>query len=137
MEPARIVTELSAIRGRGPCTDAERRGGGAGARRRAGGRPRRPQWAAIWLLHALLALAGSVVSVDQPEIGLGVAAVAALSGLGELTGRFRLLALLWPRRATQNVVAPAPDEASPVKLIVTAPYDAARAASGTARGLGR
>ena len=145
MEPARIVTELSTIRGRGPCTDAERRAARALGRqlRELGRRPRtetfwvRPQWAAIWLVHALLGVAGSVLSVDQPEIGLGLAAVAALSGLGELTGRFRLVALLWPRRATQNVVASPPDEAAPVKLIVTAPYDAARTATGAARTLGR
>jgi hypothetical protein len=145
MDPAGIVTELTAISGRGACTDAERRAARALARRlrELGRRPRfetfwvRPQWAAIWLVHALLGVAGSVVSVDRPGVGLGLAAVAALSGLGELTGRFRLVALLWPRRATQNVVAPPPDEAAPVKLIVAAPYDAARSAGGTARALGR
>lgn len=145
MEPAGIVTELTAIPGRGPCTDAERRAARALARRlrELGRRPGtetfwvRPQWAAIWLVHALLGIAGSVLSVDSPEVGLGIAGAAALSGLGELTGRVRTIALLWPRRATQNVVVPPPDERAPVKLIVTAPYDAARPATGTARALGR
>jgi hypothetical protein len=48
----------------------------------------------------------------------------------------RLLALLWPRRATQNLVAPPPDERAPVKLIITAPYDAARTTTGAAKTLG-
>ena len=145
MDAHEIVRELTAIPGRGPCTDAERRAARAVARRLRdlGRRPRtetfwvRPQWAAIWFVHALLGLAGSLVSVEQPEVGLGIAGVAALSGLGELTGRFRLLALLWPRRATQNLVSPPLDEAAPVKLIVAAPYDAPRRASDVARALGR
>ncbi|HEX8206663.1 MAG TPA: hypothetical protein VF587_11450, partial [Solirubrobacteraceae bacterium] len=140
MDPAEIVAELTAMRGRAPCTDAERRAGRAlGARLRGLGRRARtetlwvrPQWAAIWLVHALLGIAGSVISVDQPEIGLGIAGLAALSGLGELTGRARVVALLWPRRATQNLVVPPPDERAPVKLFVTAPYDAARQATGAA-----
>ncbi|HEV2812358.1 MAG TPA: hypothetical protein VGW10_03820, partial [Solirubrobacteraceae bacterium] len=141
MDPAGIVRELTAIPGRGPCSDAERRAGRALARRlRAAGRRARtetlwvrPQWAAIWLVHALLGIAGSIVSVDAPVVGLVVAGVAALSALGELTGRARLLALLFPRRATQNLVAAPPDERSPVRLVVTAPYDAARTATGAAR----
>ena len=48
----------------------------------------------------------SVVSVDAPGGRARASpAVAALSALGELTGRVRVLALLWPRRATQNVVS--------------------------------
>jgi hypothetical protein len=145
MDPVEIARELSAVPGRGPCTDAERRAARALSRRlRAAGRRARtetlwvrPQWAAIWLVHAVLGIAGSVVSVDQPEVGLGIAAAAALSGLGELTGRARVLALLWPRRATQNLVASPHDERAPVKLIVTAPYDAARAATGPVRALAR
>ncbi|HEX8120844.1 MAG TPA: hypothetical protein VF549_06190 [Solirubrobacteraceae bacterium] len=139
------MRQIAEIERRGACTDAERRAGRAlAARLRAmGRRPRsetvwvRPQWAAIWLVHALLGIAGSVVSVDQPELGLGIAGVAALSALGEVTGRVRVLALLWPRRATQNLVAAPPDERAPVKLIVTAPYDAARTTTGAARMLSR
>ena len=145
MDPLATVTELTAERGRGPCTDAERRAARALAKhlRALGRRPAtetiwvRPQWAAIWLVHALLAIAGSVVSVDSPAVGLALVGAAALSALGELTGRLHTIALLWPRRATQNVIARAPDERAPVKLIVTAPYDAARTSTGTARALGR
>jgi hypothetical protein len=143
MEPAEITRELAAIAGRGPCTDAERRAARALARRlrAAGRRPRtetvwvRPQWPWIWLLHAVLGIAGSVVSVDSPVVGLSIAGAAALSGLGELTGRARVVALLWPRRATQNLVSGPPDDRAPVKLIVAAPYDAARSATGAARML--
>ncbi|HEX2084446.1 MAG TPA: hypothetical protein VHF89_02075 [Solirubrobacteraceae bacterium] len=144
MDPAEIVRELEGFSGRSACSEAERRAARAlGRRLRAlGRRPRtetlwvRPQWAAIWLLHVLLGIAGSVVSVDHPEVGLAVTGAAALSALGELTGRLRLLALLWPRRATQNLVAAPPDERAPVKLVVTAPYDARRTATGVLRALG-
>jgi hypothetical protein len=145
MDPGRIMRQIAEIERRGACTDAERRAGRAlvAQLRATGRRPRtetvwvRPQWAAIWLLHALLGIAGSVVSVDRPEVGLAIAGVAALSGLGEVTGRARVLALLWPRRATQNLVAAPPDENAPVKLIVTAPYDAPRTATGAGRMLSR
>jgi hypothetical protein len=144
MDPVAILRELTAVPARGACTDAERRAARALARRlrELGRRPRtetlwvRPQWAAIWLVHALLGIAGSVVSVDRPEVGLGIAAAAAASALGEVTGRVRIVALLWPRRATQNLVSGPPDERAPVKLIVTAPYDAARTATPAARWLG-
>lgn len=145
MDPAAILRELTSIRGRGACTDAERRAARTLARHlRQGGRRAktetlwvRPQWAAIWLAHAVLGIAGAVLSVDATAVGFGIATGAALSALGELTGRARVLALVWPRRATQNVVAAPPDGRAPVKLIVTAPYDAARTATGAARSLSR
>jgi hypothetical protein len=139
---ARIVTELVGVGPRGACSDAERRAARLLAREleRLGRRSRtetvwvRPQWPVIWLLHALLGVAGSVVSVDAPAVALGILAFAAVSAVVELSGRATLLGLLLPRRATQNVVSESPDRA-PVRLVVTAPYDAPRALTAFARPL--
>jgi hypothetical protein len=144
VEPARIVDELAAEGGRAACTDAERRAARLLARHlKAMGRQARletlwvrPQWAATWLLHAVLGIAGSVISVEAPAIGLGLAAFAAVSALAELNGRIPVLSLLWPRRATQNVVSRGPGDA-PVRLLVAAPYGAPRARTGFVRALTR
>lgn len=136
MDPSGIVDALRAVGPRSACSDGERRAAKLLARelRAAGRRPRtetfwvRPQWPAVWLVHALLGLAGSVVSVSAPAVGLGLAGAAALSALVELGGRARALSLLWPRRATQNVRSDGFGDA-PVRLLVTAAYDAPRSPS--------
>lgn len=141
---ARVLTELVAVGPRRACSDAERRAARLLARelRAQGRRPRtetvwvRPQWPVLWLLHALLGIAASVVSVDAPAVGLGLAAFAALSALVELSGRARVLSLLLPRRATQNVIAESPDRGE-VRVIVTAPYDAPRRHTAFVRPLAR
>ena len=139
------LARLAAIDGRSAGTDAERRAARAlAAELRAGGREAhvetiwvRPRWALAHALHALVALAGSVVSVDRPELGLGLAAAALVSLVGDLSGRLYLARLLTQRRATQNVVSPAPGElearaargapAVPrVRLVVTAALDMPR-----------
>ena len=140
MDPARIVTDLLAVGPRGSCTDAERRAARLLSRalKESGRRPRietvwvRPQWSWLWLLHATLGIAGSVASVDAPVTGLVIVAVAAVSAIATLTGRLTLLGLLWPRRATQNVVSRDTREA-PVRLVIAAPYDAPRAMTGALR----
>jgi hypothetical protein len=144
VDPGRTVANLVEIAARGSCTDAERRAARLLSRalRDSGRRPRtetvwvRPQWSWIWLLHAALGIAGSVVSVDAPVVGLVIAAVAAVSAIAQLTGRVPVLALLWPRRATQNVVSRDTREAR-VRLVITAPYDAPRAMTGTLRAASR
>lgn len=136
MDLTRIVETLRAIGPRGACTDGERRAAVAlaGAVRATGRTARietswvRPQWPAIWFVHAVLGLAGSVLSVSAPVAGLVLAGVAALSALAEAGGT-SALGLLWPRRATQNVVAPGFGDA-PVRLLVTAAYDAPRSRGG-------
>lgn len=133
MALAQTVAELTAISGRGAGTDAERRAARAlAARLRATGRQARletiwvrPRWALTHAIHALLALAGSLVSVDAPEAGLALVAVAAASLLGDLSGRLFLLRRLTPSRATQNVVSPATGR-GPVRLVLTAAVDAPR-----------
>lgn len=140
MDPRRTVDRLLEIGPRASCSDAERRAARLLARqlREAGRRPRtetvwvRPQWSWIWLLHATLGIVASVASVEEPVAGLAIAAVAAISALAELSGRIAVLSLLWPRRATQNVVSRDAREA-PVRLVLAAPYDAPRAMTGTLR----
>ena len=144
MDPGRLVDDLQQIGPRAACSDAERRAGRLlGARLRdLGRRPRtetfwvRPQWPAVWLVHVLLGIGGSVVSTAEPAVGLGILAATTLSALLELGGRVPALSLLWPRRATQNVLSDGPGRA-PVRLLVTAAYDAPRAGSGFAAPLTR
>jgi hypothetical protein len=144
VDAVRIAEELAAVEGRGPCTDAERRAARLLARHvRAMGRQARtetfwvrPHWPRVWLLHAALGIAASVVSVRSPEVGTGFAAVAALSALLELSGRVPGLSVLWTRRATQNVVSRGPGDA-PVRLVVAAPYNAPRRRAGFAGVMAR
>ena len=137
MTAQRIVDALRAIGPRGACSDGERRAARvlASELKAMGRRPRtethwvRPQWPAVWLVHALLGIAGSVVATTAPAVGLGILAAAALSAVIELAGRFPALSVLWPRRATQNVVSEGPGTAR-VRLLVTAAYDAPHARTG-------
>jgi hypothetical protein len=69
-------------------------------------------------------------------VALGVLGATTLSALLELGGRVPALSLLWPRRATQNVLSDGPGRA-PVRLVVTAAYDAPRGRSGFAGPLSR
>jgi hypothetical protein len=130
-----------------PCSDAERRRAralatdlkGRGRRARLETAWVRPQWPAIWLLHAVLGLTGSVLSVDAPEVGLALCALAAASALGEISGRFALLSLLWPRRATQNVVSspPSAQAGAHATLVITAAYGTRREPPAIVRALTR
>jgi hypothetical protein len=139
MEPDQIVEGLGRIEDRGPGTDAERRA----ARwlqdrlRDAGRDPYteivwvRPADAASLFLHALGAVAGSVVSAFAPLAGLIVLGAVLVSLVLDLLGRVHVLRRLTIRRATQNIVAEArePDfsgDLEPIRLIVTAGYDAGR-----------
>jgi hypothetical protein len=114
----------------------------AGELRRLDRRPRtetlwiRPQWPAVWLVHALAGVAGSIAAAERPAVGLGILGAAALSALVELGGRVPALSVLWPRRATQNVVSDGPGTA-PVRLVVTAAYDAPRSRAGFGAPLAR
>jgi hypothetical protein len=117
-------------------SDAERRAHlRLAARLRDGGRDAtvetqwvRPRWELAHALHAGLGVAASVVAVSAPAVGLGLAAVALLSLLLDLSGRLFLLRRLTPERATENVVALAPGRAAEprVRLLLTAHCDAPR-----------
>jgi len=139
MEPIEIINRLSAIPGRGPGTDAERRAAKMLAQvLHDGGREAelephwvRPQWQLVLAMHAALGIAGSVVSVFAPAVGLGIAGAALVSAVLEALGWAHLLRRFSPPRATQNVVSP-PTETTRygaeriVRLVICAQYDAGR-----------
>lgn len=133
MTTSALVDALRQIGPRRACSDAERRAARllAAELKALGRRPRtethwiRRQWPAVWLVHALLGIAGSIVATEEPAVAVGILAAATVSALAELGGRVPVMSLLWPRRATQNVVSEGPGDA-PVRLLVTAAYDAPR-----------
>jgi hypothetical protein len=90
----------------------------------------------VWLVLALAGVVGSIAATEEPAVGLGLLAAATLSALAELGGRVPALSLLWPRRATQNVVSEGPGDA-PVRLLVTAAYDTPRNRTGLGAPLAR
>jgi hypothetical protein len=127
---------LARFEDRGPCTDAERRAAAwlhdelraAGPEAWVETHWLRPQWALSLALHAALGVVASVLALTAPLAAAIVAAVAALSMAVEASGRSGPLRLLFPRRATQNVlVVPDEEEAAPaVTLLICARYDAPR-----------
>jgi hypothetical protein len=123
---------------RGPGTDAERRAGRWLAAELAdGGREVRiesfwcrPNWALAHAWHAALALTGSLVSIYSPRVGAALLLATLLSLIADaLLGVSPGRRLTW-ERASQNVIAIMRTEdqqlAGPVRLIVTANYDAGR-----------
>lgn len=124
-----VVERLSAVAGRGACTDAERRaavwlhdelrsrGHDAWIRTRWV----RPQRYATLAVGCALGVVASLVATAVPAAGLAVAVAAAAVLALEAAGR--ALALL-PRRATQDVVTEAPQEG--LTLTIAAAYDAPR-----------
>lgn len=132
---AEIVERLGDFRGRAPASDAERRAAvWLRDTLRARGRAAeletvwvRPRWALSYALHAALALVGTLVGATASAgVGLGLLAVALVSLVGDLSGRLQLLRVLTPRRATQNVVSPAPPSSTPkaARIVLLAAYDA-------------
>ena len=130
---AEIEEFVVRFEGRAPGTDAERRAAGYLARRlEALGRETETEPAWVWpnfalahVLHALLGILASIVSVENGPAGLALAIVAAASALGDLSGRFHLLRRLTGRRATQSVVSRETAD-KPGTLVLVAHYDAPR-----------
>ena len=125
--------DLCDIGERAPCTDAERRAA-VGLRRELRRRGHeawvepvwtRPQWPPALLVHSILGVTGSVVSVGAPAIGLGLGLAAALGLALEWRGRLSPVRLLFGRRATQMVVTE-PEDPDAIALILVAGYDAPR-----------
>jgi hypothetical protein len=129
------IEAIVAHEGRAAGTDAERRAAGHIARRlRALGREGelepivvRPRFALTHVLHAVVAIVGSVVSVSSPPVGAALVLLAAFSTYGDLTGRFLLFRRLTARRASQNVVSTEGGE-KPGVLVLLAHHDAAHTA---------
>ena len=129
-----VIRELCACEGRGPGTDAERRAANLLAERlRRMGRPAEiepffahPQYAVVHLIHAAIAIAGSIIATVQPAIGFALVFAAAISTYLDLNTRAYLVRGLLFRRASQNVVSPGNRPDAPARLILMAHYDAAR-----------
>ncbi len=134
VEAMREIEELVDFDGRWPGTDAERRAAVHLAekleRLERGVEVEpvhvRPGYPMTHVIHALLAIAGSVVSVRSPIAGIVLVLVAAISTFGDLGGGFFLFRRLTPRRASQNVVSREHGD-KPGTLVLVAHYDAARA----------
>lgn len=134
VEVRREIEELVAFEGRLAGSESEREAAEHLAERlRSQGRgvevepiSVHPNWALTHALHALLAVAGSLVSVALPLVGIVILALVALSALGDLTGTLLLLRRLTGRRASQNVIS-REDSDKPGALVLVAHYDAARA----------
>ena len=127
------VASLASIAGRRAGSDAERRAARQLQQRlEAVGRDAqleptrvRTDFAVTNLVHAVLGVVGSVVSVYQPALGLALAATAMVSAFGDLTGTFHLVQSLTPVRASQNVVS-AENEGKPGLIVLVAHYDSPR-----------
>ncbi len=85
-----------------------------------------PQYALVHLLHVLIAIVGSVVGVSLPALGFALVLFAATSAHLDLNTRLYLVRSLLFRRASQNVVSPGNNPGAPLRLLLTAHYDAAR-----------
>lgn len=136
MDPRAEIDALVRFEGRGPGTDAERRAAEHLVNRlRELGRDAETEPTGVWpnyalthLIHALVAIAGSVLSVGVPAAGVALLLLAAVSTLGDLTGTLFLARRLTGRRASQNVVSPE-DGKKAGTLVLVAHYDAGRAGS--------
>jgi hypothetical protein len=85
----------------------------------------RPRWHITHLIHALVAIAGSAISVNNALVGTILVAAAAIATIGDITGRLPLTRLITGRRASQNVVSTEHTSRAGT-LILTAHYDTAR-----------
>lgn len=147
MDPTGLARELTAIHGRAPCSEGERRAALLTRERlEAEGRTTvldtfwtHPNLAAAAAWAALLGIAGSMLSVPEPRAGLALLVATLACVAAELFGlRVRPLRVLTPRRATQNVVSAPPagrDRAPDFTLTLVAGCDAGPRARGLARPL--
>jgi hypothetical protein len=142
VDPIAEIEALAAFGGRQAGSDAERRAANHLQRRLADqGRAASveplvlyPRWYLAQLVHALLAIAGSAISVKDALAGTILVAVAAISTLGDVTGRLPIARRLTGRRASQNVTASDQDGAGrPGTLVLTAHYDVARTGAAFGR----
>jgi hypothetical protein len=96
----------------------------------------RPAFWLAHLIHAVLGIVGSVLSVYQPLAGLVITVLAVVSALGDFTGTFQLARLFAPARASQNVTSDE-DTGKPGLVVLVAHYDAPRGGMLTGPRLAR
>jgi acetylornithine deacetylase/succinyl-diaminopimelate desuccinylase-like protein len=85
-----------------------------------------PRWAVVHTIHALLAIAGSLVSVASPIIGAALVLIATLSAFGDASGLFRPLRRLTGRRASQNVLSREGGDERAGQIVLVAHLDSSR-----------
>jgi len=84
-----------------------------------------PNWPVAYVLHAALAVAGSVVSVSAPALGASLALLAALLTFLDASGIAPTMRRLLGRRASQNVVSWG-DRDRPGAVLIVAHYEVGR-----------
>jgi peptidase M28-like protein len=137
MRLTETVSGLVGFKRRGAGTDAERRAsiwlGDELAR--AGRDVRiepfwcRPNTALAHTWHVALAIAGSLIAIPSHTVGAVIVAIALVSIVADAIVGRSLGRRLTLEHASQNVVATSPGKpAHPTRLIITANYDAGRAA---------
>lgn len=134
MGTADTAAALSTFERRGAGTNAERRAALwlaselRAARREAAVETFwcRPSWALAHAWHAVLGVAGSLLSVTSPEVGGAVILLALVSLVADALTGISLGRRLTPERASQNVVSAAGIESPAARLIITSNYDAGR-----------
>lgn len=128
-----VIDELCAIENRGPGTDAERRAANMlAARVKAIGRKAEieptyvhPKYALVHAITLAIAIAGSLIAIEQPAIGFAMVLFAATSFYLDHSTRLYLVRSLLFRRASQNVVSRGDKPLAPTRVILSAHYDAA------------
>lgn len=139
MDTIREIAALAAYKGRAAGSDAERRAAvhlrgrleGIGRDANLQAIDVRPRFGLVHALHAVVAIAGSVVAVENPALGAALVLIAAVATTLDVTGTLALTRRLTPRRASQNVES-REDAGKPGTLVLVAHCDAARAAGGWA-----
>jgi hypothetical protein len=84
-----------------------------------------PHWPLAYVLHAALAIAGSVISISAPVLGASLAFLATLLTFLDASAIVPTTRRLLGRRASQNVVSWG-DRDAPAALVILAHYDAGR-----------
>jgi Peptidase family M28 len=133
-ERMEVIRRLCSFERRRAGTDAERRAANYLAERlrevgrRVEAEPTyvHPQYALVHALHCLIAIAGSIASLEIPALGFALVLLAALSMYLDLNTRLYLVRRLFFRRASQNVVSPGTRPDAPQRVILCAHYDAAQ-----------
>jgi hypothetical protein len=137
MRVTETVSGLAGFKRRGPGSDAERRASmWLGDELAPTGRDVRiepfwcrPNTALAHTWHVALAIAGSLIAIPSHTVGAVLVAIALVSIVADAITGVSLGRRLTLEHASQNVVATSPGRpAHPVRLIITANYDAGRAA---------
>ena len=128
-----LIKDLCSFEERGPGTDAERRAAKmlAGRLKDMGRKAEieptyvHPNYAFVHAITLSLAIVGSLLAIEQPAIGFALVFLAATSFYLDHSTRVYLIRSLLFRRASQNVVSRGDQPHAPLRVILSAHYDAA------------